>query len=101
VVIEDVVIGRGREFDPSRSVTLHYVGKLQNGRVFDSSRNRAQPFTFKAGSYIRGMGEGLSGMRVGGRRFITIPPEMGYGNTEIRGIPANSTLVFDVHLIGQ
>lgn len=101
VVIEDVVIGQGMEFDPSQSVTLHYVGKLDNGKTFDSSRDRGEPFTFKAGSYLRGLGEGLGGMRVGGRRFITIPPEMGYGSTSVPGIPANSTLIFDVQLVSQ
>lgn len=101
VVIEDVVIGRGSVFDPSRSVTMHYVGLLENGSTFDSSRDREEPFTFSAGSYIRGLGEGLTGMRVGGRRIITIPPELGYGSAEISGIPPNSTLIFDVHLIAQ
>ena len=101
VVVEDVVIGRGREFDPSRSVTLHYVGKLENGKRFDSSRDRGEPSTFPAGRYLQGLAEGLGGMRVGGRRFITIPPELGYGGTEIPGIPANSTLVFDVQFVSQ
>ena len=101
VVIEDVVIGRGREFDPKKAMTVHYVGTLQNGTKFDSSRDRGEPFTFQAGSYILGLGEGLAGMRVGGRRFITIPPELGYGSTQIQGIPPNSTLVFEVQLIAQ
>jgi len=101
VVIEDVVVGRGREFDPACMIAVHCVGKSENGAVFMSSREIGEPMTLEPGSYSRGLGEGLAGMRIGGRRFITIPPELGFASAEIANIPANATLIFDIQLIAQ
>jgi FKBP-type peptidyl-prolyl cis-trans isomerase FkpA len=100
--VEDVKVGTGAEAVAGRSVTVHYVGTLTNGSKFDSSRDRNQGFTFRlgAGQVIQGWDKGVAGMKVGGVRKLTIPPDMGYG---ARGyppvIPPNSTLVFEVELL--
>lgn len=100
--IEDLREGTGDEAKPGQRVTVHYVGTLTNGSKFDSSRDRGQGFTFALGGrqVIRGWDEGVAGMKVGGLRKLTIPPDLGYGN---RGfppvIPPNSTLVFEVELL--
>jgi FKBP-type peptidyl-prolyl cis-trans isomerase len=100
--IDDVKQGAGTEAKAGNTVTVHYVGTLTNGSKFDSSRDRGQGFTFKlgAGQVIRGWDQGVAGMKVGGVRKLTIPPELGYG---ARGfppvIPPNSTLVFEVELL--
>ncbi|ELU06936.1 hypothetical protein CAPTEDRAFT_159257, partial [Capitella teleta] len=77
-------------------VKVNYVGKLTSGKVFDSSTKK--PFGFKLGmnEVIKGWDAGVAGMKVGGRRKLTIPPKFAYGNQKLPGIPANSTLVFDV-----
>lgn len=99
---EDVKVGTGTEATPGKTVTVHYVGTLTNGSKFDSSRDRGQGFTFRlgAGMVIQGWDQGVAGMKVGGVRKLTIPPELGYG---ARGfppvIPPNSTLVFEVELL--
>jgi FKBP-type peptidyl-prolyl cis-trans isomerase len=100
--VDDVKVGTGVEATPGKTVTVHYVGTLTNGSKFDSSRDRNQGFTFKlgAGQVIQGWDKGVAGMKVGGLRKLTIPPDMGYG---ARGfppvIPPNSTLVFEVELL--
>jgi len=100
--IEDVTVGTGAEAVSSKRVTVHYVGTLTNGSKFDSSRDRGQGFTFKlgVGQVISGWDQGVAGMKVGGVRKLTIPPELGYG---ARGfppvIPSNSTLLFEVELL--
>jgi FKBP-type peptidyl-prolyl cis-trans isomerase FkpA len=100
--IEDLAIGSGAEAKSGQSVSVHYVGTLTSGSKFDSSRDRGQPFEFSlgAGMVIKGWDQGVVGMKVGGLRKLTIPPELGYG---ARGfppvIPANSTLIFEVELI--
>jgi FKBP-type peptidyl-prolyl cis-trans isomerase FkpA len=100
--IDDIKQGTGAEAKAGHSVTVHYVGTLTDGSKFDSSRDRGQGFTFKlgAGQVIQGWDQGVAGMKVGGLRKLTIPPELGYG---ARGfppvIPANSTLVFEVELL--
>lgn len=101
--IEEVVVGSGAEAVAGKRVTVHYVGTLTNGSKFDSSRDRGQGFTFKlgVGQVISGWDQGVAGMKIGGVRKLTIPPELGYG---ARGfppvIPANSTLLFEVELLG-
>ncbi|AUX43138.1 peptidyl-prolyl cis-trans isomerase [Sorangium cellulosum] len=100
--IEDVRVGTGAEAKPGQKVTVHYVGTLTNGSKFDSSRDRNQGFSFSlgAGQVIQGWDRGVAGMKIGGIRKLTIPPELGYG---ARGfppvIPPNATLVFEVELL--
>jgi hypothetical protein len=100
---KDETVGTGAEARSGNQVSVHYTGWLEDGTKFDSSRDRGQPFEFAlgAGSVIRGWDEGVQGMRVGGRRRLLIPPELGYGGRAVGGvIPANSTLVFEVELLG-
>ncbi|MEH1849315.1 MAG: FKBP-type peptidyl-prolyl cis-trans isomerase [Nostoc sp.] len=95
--------GTGATPQPGQTVEVHYVGTLENGTQFDSSRDRGQPFSFKigVGQVIKGWDEGLSTMKVGGRRQLIIPPELGYGSRGAGGvIPPNATLLFDVELLG-
>ena len=104
----DVVVGHGAEAKPG-PVVVHYTGWLHDpnaadghGRKFDSSVDRRQPFEFTlgAGQVIRGWDEGVVGMKVGGKRTLVIPPEMGYGSRGAGGvIPLNASLVFDVELV--
>ena len=105
----DETAGGGHEAAAGRNVTVHYTGWLYDegkpdhkGKKFDSSRDRGEPFTFKlgAGRVIRGWDEGVAGMKVGGRRTLTIPPDYGYGAQGAPGaIPPNATLIFDVELL--
>lgn len=98
----DTKVGDGPSPKPGQRVTVHYHGTLQDGTVFDSSKNRNQPFTFTigVGQVIKGWDEGVMSMRVGGNRTLTIPAELAYGNQAVGGvIPANATLVFDVDLL--
>lgn len=101
--IEIITPGTGAEAVAGKNVTVHYVGTLTTGSKFDSSRDRGQGFTFRlgAGQVIQGWDQGVAGMKIGEVRRLTIPPELGYG---ARGfppvIPANSTLIFEVELLG-
>ncbi len=100
--IDDLVTGDGAEAKSGQMVTVHYTGWLTNGSKFDSSKDRNDPFRFKlgAGQVIRGWDEGVAGMKVGGKRKLTIPPQLGYGARGAGGvIPPNATLVFEVELL--
>jgi len=109
MIVEDIVVGDGAEATAGASAVVHYTGWLyapgnpdNRGNKFDSSVDRGQPFTFPVGQgrVIRGWDEGVAGMKVGGKRVLIIPPDMGYG---ARGagdtIPPNSTLLFEVELL--
>lgn len=102
LVIEDLECGDGEEATQGKLVTVHYTGTLEDGTKFDSSKDRDQPFQFVlgAGMVIKGWDEGFAGMKVGGVRKLTIPPEMGYGEAGAGGvIPPNATLIFEVELL--
>ncbi|HEY8431746.1 MAG TPA: FKBP-type peptidyl-prolyl cis-trans isomerase [Sandaracinaceae bacterium] len=100
---EDLVVGHGAEAVAGKTVSVHYTGRLTDGSKFDSSLDRGEPFSFRlgAGEVIEGWDRGVVGMRVGGKRKLTIPPELGYGARGFPGaIPPNATLVFEVELLG-
>jgi len=98
----DETVGTGAEAVAGKKVTVNYSGTLTNGTKFDSSYDRNQPFSFTlgAGEVIKGWDEGVAGMKVGGKRKLVIPPSLGYGAQANGSIPANSTLVFEVELLG-
>ena len=99
--VEDIQVGAGAEAKKGQTVTVHYTGKLTDGKQFDSSVG-GEPFSFSlgAGMVIQGWDVGVAGMKVGGKRKLTIPPEMGYGRMGYPPvIPGNATLVFDVELL--
>ena len=101
--IENQIIGDGDEAVAGQTVEVHYTGWLTDGTKFDSSLDRDQTFSFKlgAGQVIAGWDQGVSGMKIGGARKLTIPPDLGYGERGAGGvIPPNATLVFKVELIG-
>jgi FKBP-type peptidyl-prolyl cis-trans isomerase FkpA len=104
--IEDVTVGSGDTATSGSNVTVHYTGWLfqggQKGAKFDSSKDRGEAFVFPLGRghVIKGWDEGVAGMKVGGKRNLTIPPEMGYGSRGAGGvIPPNATLLFEVELL--
>jgi len=108
--VDDTTVGSGAEATAGQRVKVHYTGWLHDpsapnnrGKKFDSSKDRGDPFSFAlgGGQVIRGWDEGVQGMKVGGTRVLTIPPEMGYGARGAGGvIPPNATLVFEVELLG-
>jgi len=103
LVIEDIKIGDGQEVEKFNIVTVNYTGLLEDGTKFDSSLNPGRSpfrFTVGAGQVIKGWDDGLMGMKVGGKRKLTIPPELGYGSRDNGPIPANSTLIFEIDLLG-
>lgn len=100
--IKDLSVGKGKEAKPGQRLAVHYKGTLTDGKEFDSSHKRNKPFEFELGkgNVIKGWDQGVVGMKVGGKRKLTIPPSLGYGE---RGsppvIPPNSTLVFEIELV--
>ena len=103
LIIEEVVIGEGALAGAGQRVSVHYTGWLIDGTKFDSSKDRGDPFDFPlgAGRVIKGWDEGVQGMKVGGKRKLTIPSALGYGARGAGGlIPPNATLVFEVELLG-
>lgn len=99
---DDMIEGEGAVAAAGQRVVVHYTGWLTDGRKFDSSLDRNDPFTFSlgAGQVIRGWDEGVQGMRIGGKRKLTIPPQLGYGARGAGGvIPPNAILVFEVELL--
>ena len=101
VSIQDEVIGQGDVAETGNSVVIHYIGKFTDGTVFDSSVARGEPvqFVLGVGKFTKGWDEGIVGMRVGGKRILVVPPELGYGANDYGPIPANSTLVFEIQLL--
>ncbi len=102
LMIEDLAVGDGAAAKSGDQVTVHYTGWLTNGRKFDSSVDRRDPFAFALGrgNVIAGWDEGVEGMKVGGKRKLTIPPDLGYGAYGAGGvIPPDATLVFEVELL--
>ncbi len=100
--IEELKAGAGDEAKAGAVVSVHYTGTLTDGKKFDSSLDRGQPFQFRlgGGQVIKGWDEGVAGMKVGGKRKLTIPPQMGYGERGAGGvIPPNATLIFEVELL--
>jgi FKBP-type peptidyl-prolyl cis-trans isomerase len=102
LIIEDITEGNGTEAAAGHTVSVHYTGWLTDGSKFDSSKDRNDPFEFPLGArhVIAGWDEGVQGMKVGGTRKLTIPPNLGYGARGAGGvIPPNATLVFEVELL--
>ncbi len=98
----EIEAGTGAQATAGKTVSVHYTGKLTNGKVFDSSNTRGERITFPlgAGRVIKGWDEGIALMKVGGKATLTIPPQLGYGERGAGGvIPPNATLVFDVELV--
>ncbi len=102
VTIQEVKIGTGATATAGHEVAVNYIGKLSDGSTFDASANHGGAFTFTlgAGQVIKGWDQGVAGMKVGGERILVIPPSLGYGAQQVGPIPANSTLIFDVQLVG-
>ena len=101
--VEDLKVGSGPEVKDGDTVVMHYSGKLEDGTQFDSSYDRGVPFETKigVGYVIKGWDLGVPGMKVGGKRRLTIPYQLGYGKYGTAGIPGFATLIFDVELVGM
>jgi peptidylprolyl isomerase len=99
---KDVVEGAGAPAAPGQTVQIHYDGHLPNGVRFDQNSSTDQPYAFRAGmgEVVKGFDEGVLGMKVGGKRLVVIPPELGYGAQGNGPVPANATLVFTIELVG-
>ncbi len=103
LIIRDIKIGEGKEAVKGKTLTVHYVGTLYNGKKFDSSRDRNKHFLFRMGStpkeVIQGWEEGLLGMKVGGIRKLIVPHHLAYGEKGYRGVPPNAVLKFEIELL--
>ena len=97
----DLVVGTGRQAELGDTATVHYTGWLADGKKFDSSVDRKEPFSFRvgAGQVIKGWDEGVASMKIGGKRRLILPPQLGYGERGTGPIPANATLIFDVEAL--
>ena len=102
VQLKDITEGTGDVAISGKEVTVHYTGVFSDGKKFDSSIDRGAPFTFTlgAGQVIKGWDIGVEGMKVGGKRVLVIPPQFGYGENDYGTIPGNSTLIFEIELLG-
>ena len=98
---EDIVVGEGEPAVAGDTLTVHYIGSLESGQVFESSYELQLPYTFRLGArtVIQGWDQGLVGMRIGGKRRLTIPPALAYGDQGRPGIPPGSTLIFEIELL--
>ena len=99
----DLRPGQGEEAQPGKIVEVHYVGWLEDGTRFDSSRDHDRPFTFRlgAGDALKGWDEGLVGMKVGGKRKLTIPPDLGFGKQGVGSVvPPNAVVFYEFELVG-
>ena len=102
LIIEDLIVGDGEEAEKNSIVTVNYTGLLTDGTKFDSSLNPGRTpfrFTVGAGQVISGWDQGVPGMKVGGKRKLTIPPNMGYGSRDMGVIPPKYTLIFEIDLL--
>lgn len=101
LIIDDVTLGSGAAVKEGDTVSVHYIGTLQNGQQFDNSYQKGEPFTFTVGDgkAIAGWEQGIVGMKVGGTRILVVPPELAYGDKGYGPIPGNATLVFAVELM--
>jgi peptidylprolyl isomerase len=101
LIADDLVVGTGATAASGDTVTVHYLGTFTNGTKFDSSYDRGTPFSFRlgAGQVIPGFEQGVVGMKVGGKRRLTIPPSLAYGSAGSGPIPGNTTIVFEVELL--
>lgn len=102
LIVDDIIIGGGKEATLGDTVSVHYIGTLQNGQEFDNSNKRGEPFSFTIGEgrVIKGWEEGVAGMKVGGKRILVIPSTLGYGETGFGPIPGKATLIFSIELLG-
>jgi len=101
LLISDAVVGTGTEAVAGNTISVNYVGRFEDGTVFDASANHGGPFTFVlgAGAVIPGWDQGVVGMKEGGRRILSVPPQLGYGMNDYGPIPGGSTLIFEIELV--